>query len=59
MAAGRTGQIDRAFATFQEYEDLFGYRKSVATFNALLFATVRSKQPSGAPLKNPTLLTIA
>jgi hypothetical protein len=52
MAAGRMGQIDRAFATFQEYEDLFGYKNSVVTFNALLFATVRSKQPSGTPLRS-------
>lgn len=38
MAAGRMGQIDRAFATFQEYQTLFNLTPDVHAFNALLWA---------------------
>jgi hypothetical protein len=46
MAAGRMGQPDRAYATFQEYHALFGLTCDTAAHNALLYATARSKQPS-------------
>ena len=37
-AAGRLHQLDRAFATFQEYLPLFGVRPDIHSFNALLRA---------------------
>ena len=42
MAAGRMGQLDRAFASFQEYTALFGLTADTAAYNALLYATARS-----------------
>ena len=42
MAAGRMGQLDRAYATFQEYTALFGLTADTAAYNALLYATARS-----------------
>ena len=38
MAAGRMGQIDRAFATFKEYKTLFNLCPDVHAFNSLLYA---------------------
>jgi hypothetical protein len=40
------GQMDRAFATFEEYDGLFGLAPDAAAYNALLYATARSRQPS-------------
>ena len=43
-------QVDRAFATFQEYTALFGLVADTAAHNALLYATARSKQPAEAAM---------
>ena len=52
MAAGRMGQLDRAYATFQEYTALFGLTADTAAFNALLYATARLVSAHSHPLTN-------
>ena len=46
VAAGRLNQLDRAFATFQEYRSLFGHKQDIHAFNALLQAIAYSRFPS-------------
>jgi Pentatricopeptide repeat domain len=46
MASGSTDRLDRAFAAFEEYSGLFRLTKDVTTYNALLYAVARSKQPN-------------
>lgn len=53
MAAGRMGQIDRSFATFQEAQNLFNLDPDVQTYNALLWACSNYR---GASIH--TLLTV-
>jgi len=53
MAAGHMGQIDRAFATFQEYESLFDMKYDLHSYNALLWASAKHRNA-----RVNTLLTI-
>lgn len=46
MAAGRMGQIDRSFATFQEGPSLFGLEPDVHAYNALLWACAANRDAS-------------
>ena len=46
MAAGKMGQLDRSFATFQEYHTVFGLIPNIHAYNALLCATALSKSPN-------------
>ena len=46
MAAGKMGQLDRSFATFQEYHTVFGLIPDLHAYNALLAATSLSKSPN-------------
>lgn len=43
--AGRMNQIDRSFATFDEYNPIFEVSHSVHSYNALLNAVRYSKNP--------------
>lgn len=45
MGSGKRGNIDRAFATFQEMKTVLNVPPTIHTYNALLFATSRSKVP--------------
>lgn len=45
-ASGVVGQCDRAFATFQEVQSLFGMKHCVHTYNSLLFSLSCMKYPS-------------
>jgi hypothetical protein len=45
MGSGKRGNIDRAFATFQEMKTVLNIPPTIHTYNALLFATSRSKVP--------------
>jgi hypothetical protein len=45
IASGRMGQLDRSFATFQEYKSLFGLDPDLHSYNALLMAAARSRMP--------------
>lgn len=38
-ASGKVGGVDRAFATFAEYDKVFGLNHDIHSYNALLFAT--------------------
>lgn len=42
-ASGRSGFLDRAFATFSEFSDRFGVTPDVHSYNSLLYAVSRSK----------------
>jgi hypothetical protein len=44
-AAGRMGQIDRSFATFDEYNTIFGLEHNVHSYNSLLRAMRYHKFP--------------
>ena len=44
-AAGKLGQLDRSFGTFQECASLFGVRPDLHTHNALLTAVAQSRYP--------------
>lgn len=44
-AAGRMGQFDRSFATFTEYSSLFSLEHDIHSYNALLAATARHRNP--------------
>lgn len=46
MGSGRRGNLDRAFATFQESQSMFMKKHDIFAYNALLFATARSRNPS-------------
>lgn len=45
MSVGRHGQMDRAFATFEELPTVFGREPDVFTFNSLLYAICVSINP--------------
>jgi hypothetical protein len=45
MAAGQTGHVDRAFATFGEYESLFGSVPDKHAYNALLWSVAKTRGP--------------
>lgn len=46
MAAGRNGRLDRGFATFQEFSQLFGVEHDIHAYNSLLTSVAQSWQPS-------------
>ena len=46
IAAGKMGQLDRSFATFQEYHTVFGLIPDLHAYNALLAAISLSKIPN-------------
>jgi len=45
MSVGRHGQMDRAFATFEELPTVFGRKPDIFTFNSLLYAICFSISP--------------
>ena len=45
MSVGRHGQMDRAFATFEELPTVFGREPDIFTFNSLLYAICFSISP--------------
>ena len=45
-ASGRVGGIDRAFATFAEYDQVFGLTHDIHSFNALLLALSKYRSPT-------------
>jgi Pentatricopeptide repeat domain len=46
LGAGKRGTVDRAFATFQEYQTLFSVRPDVVSYNALLCAAAHTRAPT-------------
>ena len=46
MGSGRRGNLDRAFATFQESQGMFQIQPDIFSYNALLYATSRARNPS-------------
>lgn len=42
-ASGRVGGVDRAFATFAEYDKVFGLSHDIHSYNALLLATSKHR----------------
>jgi len=46
MGAGRISQVDRAFATFHEFESHFGTKPDLHSYNALLHAAAKSRYPT-------------
>lgn len=45
-ASGRVGGIDRAFATFAEYDKVFGLTHDVHSYNSLLLAMSKHRHPN-------------
>ena len=49
--AGMLGDHDKAFATFNEYEDLFGLKRDVTAYNALLGSVAFDKNAPGGTVR--------